>query len=122
MDLNCLRSCLETARQLTTPLHLNVFPSTILSGPPERLVELLTEDHDPRTLCLEVSEQQFVGDPATLKDHVDVLRREGIKIAIDDMGFGRSSLEAWILLQPDIVKLDHRLLRSSRRTPRMAGW
>jgi EAL domain-containing protein (putative c-di-GMP-specific phosphodiesterase class I) len=68
-----------------------------------------------------MSEQHFVGDPALLKGHVDALRDEGIKIAIDDMGFGRSSLEAWILLQPDLVKLDHRLLKEFSTDPNKDG-
>jgi len=29
-------------------------------------------------------------------------------VAIDDVGFGRSSLESLILLEPDIIKVDRR--------------
>ena len=43
---------------------------------------------------------------ASLTERVSAMRREGLKVAIDDVGFGKSSLEAWILLEPDIVILD----------------
>jgi diguanylate cyclase (GGDEF)-like protein len=111
VDLNCLRTCLASAREATTPLHVNLFPTTMLSTSPDRLVDIFVEARASQSMCLEMSEQHFVGDPNTLKDHVDALRDVGIRIAIDDMGFGRSSLEAWILLQPHIVKVDHRLLK-----------
>ena len=39
------------------------------------------------------------------------LRRAGLRVAIDDVGFGRSSLEALVELEPDVLKLDRRLLR-----------
>ena len=37
-------------------------------------------------------------------------RRRLVGIAIDDVGFGRSCLESLILLQPDVIKIDKRLV------------
>ena len=36
------------------------------------------------------------------------LRKRGLLVAIDDVGFGRSSLESLIILEPDIVKIDRK--------------
>jgi EAL domain-containing protein (putative c-di-GMP-specific phosphodiesterase class I) len=36
------------------------------------------------------------------------LKQAGILVAIDDVGFGRSSLETLILLEPDLVKVDRK--------------
>ena len=38
------------------------------------------------------------------------LRSRGIDVALDDVGFGHSSLEALIVLEPDIVKIDRRFV------------
>ena len=34
------------------------------------------------------------------------LKENGILVAIDDLGFGRSSLESLIILEPDLIKID----------------
>ena len=107
VDLSCLKACVETSRLLMPKgkLHLNLFPSTILGTPSDRLVDLLECDDDV-TFCIEISEQQFIGDPACLRDHVTEFKKRGIEVSIDDVGFGRSCLETLIMLEPDIVKID----------------
>ena len=57
-------------------------------------------------LCLEVSEKQAVPDPAELRRRPAPLRERGLTIAIDDVGFGRTSLEMLLVLEPEIVKID----------------
>jgi EAL domain-containing protein (putative c-di-GMP-specific phosphodiesterase class I) len=88
--------------------HLNIFPSTLLDTPIEQLLSLFPAQTDGRVFCVEISEQQFVGDPAYMRDHVNALKQAGILVAIDDVGFGRSSLETLILLEPDLVKVDRK--------------
>ena len=39
------------------------------------------------------------------------LRAQGIGVALDHVGFGHSSLEALIVLEPDIVKIDRRYVQ-----------
>ena len=41
-----------------------------------------------------------------MKEHTAALKKAGILVGIDDVGFGRSSLESLILLEPDVVKVD----------------
>jgi EAL domain-containing protein (putative c-di-GMP-specific phosphodiesterase class I) len=43
------------------------------------------------------------------------LRAQGIGVALDRVGFGHSSLEALIVLEPDIVKVDRRLVQGVSR-------
>jgi EAL domain-containing protein (putative c-di-GMP-specific phosphodiesterase class I) len=38
------------------------------------------------------------------------LKSAGIKIALDDYGFGHSSVETLVLLEPDIVKIDRKIV------------
>ena len=39
----------------------------------------------------------------------------GIMIALDDYGFGHSSIETLVLLEPDIVKIDRKIIKDIRR-------
>lgn len=111
-DLHCLKVCLGlvAASLEVIDYHVNLFPSTILTTPPERLLEAFGEDVRKR-LCVEVTEQQFFGDSKSLRQQMAVLRDAGIRIALDDVGFGRTSLELLILLAPDVVKIDQRFVK-----------
>lgn len=108
VDLRCLVACIAAANTLEpgSRFDVNLFPSTILDTPIDRLVGLFPEDKSIGTFCVEISEQQFIGDPSYLKEHTSAFKKAGILVAIDDVGFGRSSLESLILLEPDVVKVD----------------
>ena len=110
VDHACLRAGIRTALQLPpyARFHLNIFPTTLLAIPVEHLLELFPHPLPADTFCLEISEQQIVGDPSYLVPIVRALRRAGVLIAIDDVGFGSSCLESLILLEPDILKIDKR--------------
>jgi len=86
--------------------HINIFPSTMLDLSMPNLLELLPEETVKDAFCIEISEQQIIGDPAYLKERIKVLRDSGIKIALDDLGFGRSCLESLLFLEPHILKID----------------
>lgn len=108
VDLRCLKTCLDAALKLEqgSRFDVNLFPSTILDTPIDRLVSFFPQDESIGTFCVEISEQQFIGDPSYLREHVAAFKKAGILVAIDDVGFGRSSLESLILLEPDVVKVD----------------
>lgn len=124
VDLRCLKTCL-TASVLpkfdqNARFHVNLFPSTIIDTPIDRLLTLFPQNRKDGNFCIEISEQQFIGDPAYLKDHVAALRENGILVAIDDVGFGRSSLESLIILEPDIVKIDRKYVSGIADEPAKA--
>jgi EAL domain-containing protein (putative c-di-GMP-specific phosphodiesterase class I) len=50
--------------------------------------------------------EQATGDEAVLRAIVREMRRNGLRIAIDDFGVGNSTEEKLRLLEPDIVKID----------------
>ena len=110
VDHACLRSAVSAAMQLPpyARFHLNIFPTTLLAIPVEHLLELFPKPLPRGTFCLELSEQQIIGDPSYLLPAVQALRAAGLLIAIDDVGFGSSCLESLVLLQPEIVKIDKR--------------
>lgn len=108
VDLRCLKAAIEFAKNLEAgfKFDVNLFPSTIIDIPIETLVSMFPEDKSIGTFCVEISEQQFIGDPSYLRNHTAALKKAGVQVAIDDVGFGRSSLESLILLEPDVVKVD----------------
>ncbi|MDZ4834525.1 MAG: EAL domain-containing protein [Candidatus Melainabacteria bacterium] len=107
VDMNCLRLCVEMSADIAENMrvHVNLFPSTILDTPIETLIAAFPKDKG-RVYCVEISEQQFIGDPSFMREHVQKLRSAGVLVAIDDIGFGRNSLETLIFLEPDVVKVD----------------
>lgn len=110
VDHQCLRTCAAASRGLPagSMIHVNLFPSTLLDVPVAHLIAAFPEGRQPGSYCVEISEQQILGDPSYLMDSVAALKGAGIRIAIDDVGFGSSCLESLILLEPDVVKIDKR--------------
>ncbi len=110
VDLRCLKTCIAATADLEQNLkyHINLFPSTMLATPLERLLDAFPFGPDREKFSIEISEQQFIGDLAYLQKYTAGLKKAGIKIAIDDLGFGRSSLESLIILEPDIIKIDRK--------------
>lgn len=108
VDIQCLKSGISTCSRLKKKIecHINIFPSTLLATPARNILQLLRISEINVTICLEMSERKFVGSPEYLRESVQELRKAGVLIAIDDVGFGRSSLETLISLEPDIVKID----------------
>ena len=108
VDSHCLRNCIAAGNGMSmqTKQHLNIFPSTMIDIPVRNLIQLFEEGVYRGNYCVEISEQQIIGDPSYLIAPVMAMKESGISIAIDDVGFGRSSLESLILLEPDVVKID----------------
>ncbi|MBI4714487.1 MAG: EAL domain-containing protein [Nitrospirae bacterium] len=119
VDRQCFHACLTTAAGMVSRAryHVNLFPATLLNTPVEQLLDLLPEKMDSGRFCVEINEQQLVGDPAYLGKQVSALKNSGLRIAIDDVGFGRSCLESMILLEPDVVKIDRKCVDGVSRDP-----
>ena len=69
----------------------------------------------PSTVTLELSEQQFVGPSCILRDRLGEIRRLGFRIAVDDVGSGRSALETLLAVEPEVVKIDRRMVTGIER-------
>ncbi len=108
VDLQCFKNCFAKARDLPPRMkkHLNLFPSTIMGMSVEGLLDQYPLNGDKSSYCVEISEQQIIGDPWSISEPIKALKKAGILIATDDVGFGKSCLESLVILQPDIIKLD----------------
>jgi EAL domain-containing protein (putative c-di-GMP-specific phosphodiesterase class I) len=81
-------------RQLTDPGLLARLTDTLARG-----------GADPSVLWLEVAEDAVVHDPEDIVGSLEGLRALGIRLAIDDFGFGRSSLQSLRRLPVDMLKI-----------------
>ncbi len=57
-------------------------------------------------LVLELTEQCAVADVGSFAPAVAALRETGIQFALDDYGTANASMNLWVRLQPDVVKID----------------
>ncbi|MCB9799190.1 MAG: diguanylate cyclase [Candidatus Omnitrophica bacterium] len=112
IDMHCFRRCCELSRDIladqTKKIHINLFQSTILSTQIEEFLEIIPSERIRNQYCIEISEQQIIGNPECMIESIQRFKEKDFLIAIDDVGFGRSCLESMIILKPDIVKIDKR--------------
>ncbi|WP_409253481.1 EAL domain-containing protein [Bacillus sp. SCS-153A] len=88
---------------------INFLPSTIYN--PEFCLQhtfgfVEKYDVDPADLVFEVVETEKITDVEHLKSVFEVYKREGMKVALDDVGAGFATLEMLSSLKPDYVKID----------------
>lgn len=110
VDHFCLRKAVDAATKMpgAARFHINVFPSTVIAIPPEHVLQAFPTPLPRDRFCLEISEQQIIGDPSYLLPAVRELRKGGLSIAIDDVGCGNSCLESLVLFEPEVMKIDKR--------------
>ncbi len=120
VDHRCFRNCAEAAKTLPRGIrrHINLFPSTLLAITAERLVREVSGFAEPGDLCVELSEQQILGEPSHLIEPVHRLTESGMRVAVDDVGFGATCLESLLLLEPEVIKIDRRCVTGIDRDPR----
>lgn len=62
----------------------------------------------PDTICVEITEEGYIGSGPTARHALSLLREVGVRVAIDDFGTGYSSLDQVSRLEFDVLKLDRR--------------
>jgi EAL domain-containing protein (putative c-di-GMP-specific phosphodiesterase class I) len=112
VDLLAIQTALEGAEnKLEELLFINVLPSTLVrEDSMKRLLEMVESSRLKNRLVFELTERTQVKDFDDLRQAVGLLRAQGIRVAIDDLGQGYSSLAAVIELEPEYVKLDRSLV------------
>jgi EAL domain-containing protein (putative c-di-GMP-specific phosphodiesterase class I) len=121
LELWAIRRAVRYLPDISGYLAINLSAATLLD---DRCIEVLGELPAERIL-LELSEHDAVEDYDGLSAALDPFRARGMRLAIDDVGAGFSSLRHIVLSAPDVIKLDrsivagvatdrvlHRLVRS----------
>ncbi|MEO7369921.1 MAG: EAL domain-containing protein [Ilumatobacteraceae bacterium] len=88
-------------------LTINAGPETIV-GPHLRRALM---DAAPQRIVVELTEHTSFDHYPGLQAALFALRREGIRVAVDDAGSGYSSLTHILQLAPDFIKLDREMIR-----------
>ena len=114
LDWECraaaIRGALAAGLPSTIALFVNVEPSLVVSSPPAAMIDLLEEARGRLRLVFEITERALTQRPAELLQRVRRLRALGGAIAVDDVGADPRSLALMPFLEPEVVKLDMRLI------------
>ncbi len=104
LEIAVVRKALQSLAILPRHAYLavNVSPETAASDEIARLCTC----HSGDRIVLEITEHSSVDDYVVLAERARVLRRMGVRLAIDDAGAGFASLRHVLRLEPDLIKLD----------------
>ncbi len=106
------------ARGLVIDVSINLSPSTLLNADCPVWVDVALRQHGiaPHRLVLELLETQDMNS-VVQQETVEQLSRLGVKLAMDDLGSGYSSLLRMAEMPFHIIKADQGLLRQLRKNP-----
>lgn len=106
LELLALERAAEHLDRVTGYVSMNVSPATLLTPDCSALLRRLPL----RRVLLELSEHDPVEDYAALTATLAPLREQGMRLAIDDVGAGFSSLRHIVLTSPEVIKLDRSIV------------
>ncbi len=100
------------SQNLHLDISINLPPGTLRDPDCPKWVEEALHRHgvDPKRLTLELLENREI-DPKTQDEAIERLLRLGVKLAMDDLGSGFSSLQRLATLPFDNIKVDQGLLK-----------
>jgi EAL domain-containing protein (putative c-di-GMP-specific phosphodiesterase class I) len=113
LEILALERAAEHLERVSGYIAMNVSAATLLTrGCTELLGRLPLE-----RVLLELSEHDPVEDYEALKAVLAPLRAGGLRLAIDDVGAGFSSLRHIVLTAPDVIKLDRTIIAGVSADP-----
>jgi EAL domain-containing protein (putative c-di-GMP-specific phosphodiesterase class I) len=113
LEIQALRQAAGHLPHVTGYVSMNVSPATLLTPECPKLLNQLPLDR----VVLELSEHDPVQDYDALKAALAPLRAQGMRLAIDDVGAGFSSLRHIVITAPDVIKLDRSMVTGLDRDP-----
>ncbi|MEM7744490.1 MAG: EAL domain-containing protein [Pseudomonadota bacterium] len=115
-DQACRIKAIETAAGLglKEAISINFMPNAVYE--PRNCIQATlwaADKYDiaPEQIIFEITEGEEITDLDHLKRIVTEYKHQGFRTAIDDFGAGYSGLSLLADLQPDLIKLDMRLIR-----------
>ena len=118
LDVVCARAVLAGAGDLGDDryLSINLSPRTLESDAfsvQEILALARRHGVPPSQLVVELTERESVDDLRQLQQAISTLRRNEVRVAIDDVGAGNAGLRLLSEVEYDILKIDLSLVRAS---------
>jgi diguanylate cyclase (GGDEF)-like protein/PAS domain S-box-containing protein len=115
-----VRGALEAGLGQEASLLVNVEPSAVGAPCPDHHLDLWGRAQRELDLVIEVTERALTDRPAELVQVVEEHRTAGRGVALDDVGADVRSLALLPLVEPDLVKLDLRLVQDRPSTDQAA--
>ncbi|MEJ5299745.1 MAG: EAL domain-containing protein [Thermodesulforhabdaceae bacterium] len=121
LDRTCRENAIKAARTKITKgfnIFVNFLP-TVIYDPVfclQTTVKLANQlNMDPQNLIFEIVETEKVKDIKHLKRILDFYMQHGFRVALDDIGTGYSSLDVFIKLYPNFIKIGRDLIEDLDR-------
>jgi PAS domain S-box-containing protein len=118
LEFLALETAMLAAADLPAHIYVavNLSPSACLDP---RLSDIVRNSGlKPGRIVVELTERSAVGDYARLAAALAPLRSAGLRIAIDDVGAGFSSMRHILRLSPDLIKLDRTIVAGIDNDPK----
>lgn len=115
-DRICLMQALALApKHSRTCIFVNVRPQTLISADFTGWLkaELKKNQVDPHQLVIELTEQYCIVSELRLAQTCNVLKKLGIRFAIDDFGLGISNLNMVDVIEPSFIKIPGRFIKDA---------
>ncbi|MCW2581026.1 MAG: putative Diguanylate cyclase/phosphodiesterase with sensor [Blastococcus sp.] len=106
VELLALERAAEHLPRVDGYVAMNVSPATLLTPECRTLLGRLPLSR----VLLELSEHDQVADYAALTAQLAPFRADGLRLAIDDVGAGFSSLRHLVVTAPDVIKIDRSIV------------
>lgn len=116
LELLAVERALEHGRALPGYVAVNLSPDSLLDPRTHALLSTAA----PERVVVELSEHDPVDDYDRLAAALAPLRARGVKLAIDDVGAGFSSLRHIVVTAPDVIKLDRSIVAGAGTDPVLA--
>lgn len=110
---SALRGALDGGLRPPHALFVNIEPDVAGVPAPPELRQLLDQARADLHLVVELTERAITARPNGVLAGVPFLRAAGVAIALDDVGVDARSLALMPFLEPEVLKLDLRLVQES---------
>lgn len=121
LELLALRRAMSLIPQVSGYVGMNASPSTVFDpGFAATMRDLVGSGVAPSRVLLELSEHDPVEDYAALLAALAPWREQGMRLAVDDVGSGYSSLRHIVVTRPEVIKLDRSIVAGAADQPVIA--
>lgn len=104
LEMMAIKNAIKGLTALASDIYIsiNTSPEYILNGS----ISKVLNDIDAKRIVLEVTEHSPISSYEDFRQALEPLRKQGLRLAIDDAGAGYASFQHILELEPDIIKLD----------------
>jgi EAL domain-containing protein (putative c-di-GMP-specific phosphodiesterase class I) len=94
----------------TVSLFVNVAPDSLIESCPDDLLPDIWEAETRLRVFVDIDGRSALRHPRAVLESVRRARAAGWGVSLDDIGYSATSMAFLPVLEPDVVRLDHRLL------------